>query len=306
MQAALVTMGIIYLFAVLGFWAKRRFKERFHEATLTLVVVYLLHPFLAFWGLTRQSLSCESFSLPVIYFVIITVVSFLSLGFGKIYLQDPKDQSILAVNSVAGNVANIGIPLVLAVLGEEGVYHASLLTIANIFYLYTFGVFFYSRGSFSLKESFFNIFKLPVIWASMAAIFVNYFELPIPSSAQAPLQMGAYAGLVVQLILFGAYLCRIDFQQTNQPLLWMSTGIKTFVLPLASCFIIVLLPLSPVAKVVLFLELAVPMAVNNVNLASLYDCKPKQVAIGVLASSVLFAVLLPLYLWVAHRYIEDF
>jgi predicted permease len=41
-------------------------------------------------------------------------------------------------------------------------------------------------------------------------------------------------------------------------------------------------------KGIIFIELLMPLAVANVNLASLYDCEPKIVTALVLISSLLF------------------
>jgi len=45
-------------------------------------------------------------------------------------------------------------------------------------------------------------------------------------------------------------------------------------------------------KGILFLELMMPLAVANVNLASLYECRPKDVTALVLVTSLLFLVLI--------------
>jgi predicted permease len=41
-------------------------------------------------------------------------------------------------------------------------------------------------------------------------------------------------------------------------------------------------------KGIIFIELMMPLAVANVNLASLYDCKPRVVTALVFLSSILF------------------
>jgi len=54
--------------------------------------------------------------------------------------------------------------------------------------------------------------------------------------------------------------------------------------------------MSPMVKGLLFLELIVPLAVANVNLASLYNCSPRTVTVQVFVTSVLFlgiALILP-------------
>ncbi|MEZ7933664.1 MAG: transporter, partial [Sulfurospirillum sp.] len=53
----------------------------------------------------------------------------------------------------------------------------------------------------------------------------------------------------------------------------------------------------PFVASVLFLELIVPLAVTNVNISALYDCKPVDVASLILFTSLLF---IPFLLMVSY------
>ena len=48
----------------------------------------------------------------------------------------------------------------------------------------------------------------------------------------------------------------------------------------------------------------VPLAVNNVNLAALYHCKPYDVAASILISSVVFVTLLYFYIQIIEYFIK--
>ncbi|HHD78592.1 MAG TPA: transporter, partial [Epsilonproteobacteria bacterium] len=49
-------------------------------------------------------------------------------------------------------------------------------------------------------------------------------------------------------------------------------------------------------------EMMVPLAVANINLASLYECKPKDVTSLILISTVLFIPLLFGLSWIVNHY----
>ncbi|MBN2768390.1 MAG: transporter, partial [Campylobacterales bacterium] len=51
-------------------------------------------------------------------------------------------------------------------------------------------------------------------------------------------------------------------------------------------------PLSAFAKAVIFMEMMMPLAITNINLASLYDCRPKDITALILLSTLLFLPLL--------------
>jgi predicted permease len=67
---------------------------------------------------------------------------------------------------------------------------------------------------------------------------------------------------------------------------------KFLIIPLATALILSLTDLSLFVQGVIFMEMMVPLAIANINLASLYDCKPKDVTSLILLSTLIFIPLL--------------
>jgi predicted permease len=67
---------------------------------------------------------------------------------------------------------------------------------------------------------------------------------------------------------------------------------KFILIPLASTFILSFTDLSLFVQGIILMEMLVPLAVANINLASLYDCKPKVVTTLILLSTLLFIPIL--------------
>ncbi|MDD3343833.1 MAG: transporter, partial [Sulfurospirillaceae bacterium] len=98
-----------------------------------------------------------------------------------------------------------------------------------------------------------------------------------------------YCMVVLQLIVFGMFLCNMKLGELNLKLLWYVNLLKFAIMPFITGYILFfILPLEPFVAAVLFLELIVPLAVTNVNIAALYDCKPVDVASLILFTSLLF------------------
>ena len=100
--------------------------------------------------------------------------------------------------------------------------------------------------------------------------------------------MGAYASMTMQLFLFGIYLYGTKIKEINRKLILWVMSFKFILLPVTAFSILYFIELDPMIKGIIFLELMMPLAVANVNLASLYDCEPKLVTALVFLSSVLF------------------
>jgi len=272
--------------------AKRIFKEEMNTKTLTLMSVYFLQPFVTIWGFSTAKLHSEHIYVPLLYLAIILALLIPTILLGKLIFSDPKERAIFSIAGFVGNTGNIGIPLGIALFGEQSVIYTTLINIANVFVVYIIGVYIYSRGSFSIKDSLFNIVKIPIIPASVLAILINIYDVPLSAQIQEFFKMGAYAGIVLQLFLLGTFLQGIRIKELHPKLLIGTIGQKFIIIPLATAFILSFTDLSLFVQGIIFMEMMVPLAIANINLASLYDCKPKDVTSLILLSTLIFIPLL--------------
>lgn len=285
---ALLSILSIYIFIIMGYIAKKTFKDDINEKTLILLSLYFLQPLLTFWGLTRANIDYNLILSPALYVVIIAITLILLIFTAPLFFKDSKDRSIFIAASLIGNTGNLGIPLGIALFGEASVPYTSIVNIANIFFIYTVGIYFYAKDQYSLRQSINSMIKIPILWFAILALGYNYLELPINIQIDKILQMGAYATIVVQLIIFGVYLASTKLSENNQSLAFSVSLVKLIILPLIGLIVIILSGLDSFVASVLMLSLIVPLAVNNVNISALYDCKPYSVTAAVLISTVLF------------------
>ena len=272
----------------MGYLAKRTFKEQMDDKTITLLNVYFLQVFLTFWGLLLHPIDTTLFYAPAIYLVIVIVVLIISALFASKLFPRKKEYSIAMVAAVIGNTGNLGIPLNIAIFGEASIPYTTIINLMNVFVVYTIGVYFYSRGNFDVKTSLKNIVKLPILWAAMLAIFLGLYGYKPSKTVLNMLMMGAYASMTMQLFLFGIYLYGTKIKEINRRLISWVMALKFLLLPLVAFSLLLFIELDPMIKGILFIELLMPLAVANVNLASLYDCEPKIVTALVFLSSILF------------------
>lgn len=295
MQTLFSILGI-YLFIAVGFGAKWTFKEKIDDRTITLISVYFLQIFLTFWGLLKRPIDTDLLFAPALYLGITLLSLLLMIPLARMLFTDTKERSIATVAALIGNTGNLGVPLGIAVFGEESVPYTTLINLVNIFVVYTIGVFYYSRGEFSVRGSLMNILKLPVLWAALVAIFLNLIHYVPSPAVDKTLMMGAYASMTMQLVLFGIYLYGIKLTEIKVRLTAWVGSTKFVLIPLLTFGVLQYVDMEPIVKGILFLELLVPLAVANVNLASLYNCAPRTATVQVFVTSVLFlgiALVLP-------------
>ncbi len=114
--------------------------------------------------------------------------------------------------------------------------------------------------------------------------------------------MGAYTAIVMQLIVFGIFMSEIKIKSANWHLALNISFFKHIVLPIIGLFVITYFKIDPFVGAIIFLELIVPLAINNINLASLYNCKPLDTTFAVIVSTLSFIVFIAIYLIIINKF----
>ena len=264
------------------------FKQKIDNETITIINVYVLQIFLTFWGLLLTPIDISLLYAPTAYLFITLLILFTSILAAKKLFSDQKERSIATVAAIIGNTGNLGIPINIAIFGETSIPYATIVNLVNIFIVYSFGVYYYSRGTFDIKTSLLNIIKIPILWVAVLALALSFSGYRPSKIVENMLMMGAYASMTMQLFLFGIYLYGTQIKEIDKTLFSFVAIIKFIILPLVAFGILYPLDLSPMVKGIVFIELMMPLAIANVNLASLYDCSPKIVTALVFITSVIF------------------
>lgn len=288
MNSALLSVIGVYVFILMGFISKMSFKEQIDDKTITLLNVYFLQVFLTFWGLLVRPIDITLLYAPSIYLLIILAVLLFSTLVAKKIFYEKKEYSIATTAALIGNTGNLGIPINIAIFGEESIPYTTIINLVNVFIVYTVGVFYYSRGNYDVKTSLLNIIKLPVLWAAFLALALSFGGYKPDGVVLSTLMMGAYASMTMQLFLFGIYLYGTKINEISRSLTLWVMSIKFLLLPIITFGVLQFVELEPIIKGIIFMEIMMPLAVANVNLASLYDCTPRAVTALVFISSVLF------------------
>lgn len=300
---ALVSVSTIYIFIIIGFTFKRVFKSDVNERSFVLLNLYFLQPILIFWGLTRAPITDEFIISPFIYFIAIFITMGIAFFYSlRMFRNDYQDKSIFMASALVGNTGNLGIPLGIALFGEASVPYTSILNIANIFFIYIFSVYFFAGDKFKFIDALKEIFKIPAIWFAVAALAFNYYGFELSNNFDKVFTMGAYAAIVMQLVIFGIFMSQVKIRTANWKLSLNITLFKHIILPIIGLYIILLFKIDPFVSAIIFLELIVPLAVNNVNLSALYNCKPIDTTFSVLVSSSFFVLLMYFYILIINSF----
>ena len=275
----------IYVFIVLGFLAKRQFN--IDNKTLVILSTYYLQPFLTLWGIMLMPINKNLILAPIYYLTAVSVALIFTFLF-SLSLKDKKDKIIASLTPLIGNTGNLGIPISYFFWGDLGAMIATLINLANIFFIYSFGIFFFAKGEYSFKEAFKKIIKIPIIWFGILALVLNIKGIHFDKEIMKVLEMGAFASIVTQLMIFGAYIANIKVNFTDKRLIFITIINKFIVFLVIGFLILKLLGVEERYFYPILLEIATPLAISNVNLAALFNLYPEKVAFLVLITSLIF------------------
>ncbi|MEX0606287.1 MAG: AEC family transporter [Marinobacter sp.] len=178
------------------------------------------------------------------------------------------------------NTGNLGIPLVFALLGQDALIHAVVISTVVQISHFTLGVWLLS-GQFSAKA----IFSNASIIALIAGIVWVVTGWHTPEAVSNTVDLLAGMTIPVMLLLLGKSLSTIDLRELGRlgTIVGLSAG--RVLLGLGSALAVVaVLPLEPVVAKTLLIQATMPVAVISYILASHYHGPKDDIAAVILVS----------------------
>lgn len=274
----------------------RRYKQLDIAPFLTLVLYYLT-PAIIFDTLMKADVSYKDVYLTLVYSLLSL---FLLWGvaniFGKMLRLSSSDTAGLTLISAFTNSVNYGIPLILLAFGQAGLDKATVYIVLQMIIINTIGIYFAARSHFNMKNAIKSVFSLPAIYATLFALILRLFHIPLPSSIDTGVSMIAAAYSPIVLAILGMQMMNVKYETvTNkgQITFWTGMGIRMFIAPFISLLCLFLLGINGILHAVLFVLACMPVAVNAGILAQKFNASPHIVTKCILWTTLLSFIFLP-------------
>lgn len=315
----LIRILSIFLLIFLGGVARRRgFLETGPIRAMSGLVVNFFYPALIFTSLldnfTVETLRAN-LSLPL------GTVIIMSAGYllGLLVLRAPRfaglpdrgpARNVFLLQSTINNYSFLPLPLVFMLWGERGVAFLVFSTFGSEAMVWTLGMAALGGNRFR-RDNLKRIINMPVltIFLSVAAIFLRDAAatagfLPagdsiganVGRSFMSSLEMFGAATVPLALFLTGGRMAELRSGHLFNRTQAVFTVLRLVAIPAVSIALLTLLPLEPVARMVLFTVAVMPTAVFSVVLSDLYDSDPLFAASGVLTTHLVSLLTIPLWL----------
>ena len=210
----------------------------------------------------------------------------LSIIVCKLAKFDRNLESGFLLSVLFTNSGNYGVPLCTFAFGVEGTANALAYMMYSSVIIYTMAVYFASRGSSSVRESFTNIFRIPLIYAVVIASVFSYYHVDVPLFIGKPISLLGSAAIPVCMILLGIQLSRTNMHKAVKPLV-LSSVLRLCVSPFVGIVLTYVMGVEGLLRSILIIESSMPTAVNSALIAIEFDAEPGFVSSAVLTSTVL-------------------
>lgn len=226
-QTFLIISAVIPSFAIAlaGFWLGKMDRRReLNQKSISNLVYYFLIPALIFSSTHKRVFDPAEFALLLVSAIAMIILMVPLALMLKRQAGIERNGFILPV--IFMNTGNISLPIALLMFGNEGLSKSIIFHIANIFVLYSAGVFLVS-GRTDLKQ----FMKIPALYAMVAGVAVATLDLPVA------LKPGLhFVGKLTVILGYGAIpllIVNLGYSMSDIRLDTLKTGIAGGMLRLA-------------------------------------------------------------------------
>jgi len=282
---------------VIGFLCRRRrMLNDIHTSGFANFLVKVTLPctvFVSFMRPFSRELLIESIVTFFVTGILYIIGGYLGLVTAKLMKSTPGERQSWQFGAAFGNVAFMGIPLVTAVFGEEGLIYVSMAMASFNLLAFTFGVRMFDNApkSVNLKKL---IIETPTLVALTIGIifFVTGFRLPyaleggvaLIGSMTTPLSMVFIGSILAKQRLKDALM---DFR------LLPVVGIRLVIVPLLSFFVLNIFIENELMLGVIVTLMAMPVAAITAIFAEQFEADAMAAAKYVVVSTIICVITVP-------------
>ena len=251
-------------------------------------------PAMIFYTVTTTGITLSIFIHYFIY-ALLMIGGFAIIGLILLFFLN-KDLSMELPPLILPNTGNIGVPICLFAYGSQGLGVASAIASVIILFHFTLGVFL-AKKNFSFDV----VVKSPPVYAIIISVVFLYYRIDPPLFLENTTFLLTYATIFLVLMSLGIALTRFKFSLKNSIILSLT---RVILGPLVAFIIIYYFDLSGFAAGVLLIQSAMPSAILNYLVGSMYSPKKviDSIASTIVTSTLMSFITIPIVVFLALKY----
>ena len=251
-------------------------------------------PAMIFYTVTTTGITLNIFIHYFVY-ALLMIGGFALIGLILLFLLR-KDLSMELPPLILPNTGNMGIPICLFAYGTEGLGIASAVASVIILFHFTLGIFL-AKKKFSLDV----VVKSPPVYAIIISVIFLFFQIQTPLFLENTTFLLTYATIFLVLMSLGIALTKLKFSLKDSILLSLC---RVILGPIIAFIIIYYFNLSGFAAGVLLIQSAMPSAILNYLVGSMYSPKKivDSIASTIVVSTIISFFTIPIVVFFALKY----
>ena len=251
-------------------------------------------PAMIFYTVTTTGITLTVF-IHYFTYALIMIGGFAIIGLILLFFLN-KDLSMELPPLILPNTGNMGVPICLFAYGIQGLGVASAIASVIILFHFTLGVFLAKK-----KFSFDVVLKSPPVYAIIVSVLFLYFKIDTPLFLENTTFLLTYATIFLVLMSLGIALTRFKFSLKNSIILSLC---RVVIGPIIAFIIIFYFELSGFAAGVLLIQSAMPSAILNYLVGSMYSPKNivDSIASTIVVSTLMSFITIPIIVYIALSY----
>ena len=258
-----VIFPVFFVIGVGYFLGKK--NRKFDTSFITNFAGNIGTPAMIFYTVTTTGITLNIFIHYFVY-AILMISGFAIIGLLLLFFLK-KDLSMELPPLILPNTGNMGIPICLFAYGTSGLGVASAIASVIILFHFTLGVFL-AKKKFSIDI----LVKSPPVYAIIISVFFLYFNVKTPLFLENTTFLLTYATIFLVLMSLGIALTKFKFSFKESIILSLC---RVIIGPIIAFSLIFYFNLSGFAAGVLLIQSAMPSAILNYLVGSMYS--PKKI-----------------------------
>lgn len=288
----------LYLIVGSGYIAGRYLKA--DRVTVSSLLIYIIAPVVVFNGVATAPHTNAYLLLPVIFYAVAFLLSVLFYAIGSLVWKG-TERNLLGFIAGSGNTGYFGIPLILALFGQQGLSIAVFSTLGLILYESTRGYYIIARSHATAREAVNKVIRLPVIYAFILGVIVNRLDIHFSGSIASTLTYFNGAYTVLGMMILGIALSAVTRATYDKAFTAISFAAKFLAYPVLIGLLVgadaawLHLFTPEIHKIMMILAIT-PMATNTVTYATQLRAHPEKAAFTVLLSTLFALLYIPVFI----------
>ena len=286
---------IMLVFIVIG-WILRKFRilPEAASAVISKLLVWVFIPSTIIKSLTANftvpNLK-EKVSILVAGAFVTVVCYLLAKPLSKLFSKEDYPQKVYAYSFVIPNTSYVGVPLIMAVFGEEMCCNMVVFTIPMFFLMYTWGMYVLTKQE---KISFKSI-NNPVVYSIGIGILLGLLGVNIPTIPATILENAgnciAPCAMILAGYVVGSKPLKVSF---GKPKAYLASLVRLVLLPAIIAVPMILFGIDKNVTFISVLTVAMPMGLNSIVFPEAIGQDSSEGAGMVLISTIMCIITVPL------------